>query len=304
MPASGRTTGGRWDLLDAMRWCLCVAVPTGLNTHARGRAPQLQAGASDQSANGLMHERTRTTPWPTCAPRWTWAPQPKTAQPKLWIFFASARRRKPSGAEIGVGRPFLHVSACTGGAGGSALVWLLAPHPTNKNELIVWDCAADPAELAGSQGGRHPPAHVHAAGGPARRRDATGAQDHPRQQVAHRPGQVAEPGSHRALGPGPHTGPAPRRAAGTKGGCWTGCGARSSSASRCRRWTSTKTSTVASSATTTRRALQRVRALSPQELADRAAQGKLALPGRASGRNRVPLPGASGAICPRSRRAP
>ena len=31
--------------------------------------------------------------------------------------------------------------------GGLALVWPLAPHPTNKNELIVWDCAADPAEL-------------------------------------------------------------------------------------------------------------------------------------------------------------
>jgi exodeoxyribonuclease-1 len=27
------------------------------------------------------------------------------------------------------------------------LVWPLAPHPTNKNELIVWDLAHDPAEL-------------------------------------------------------------------------------------------------------------------------------------------------------------
>jgi exodeoxyribonuclease-1 len=28
-----------------------------------------------------------------------------------------------------------------------AIVWPLAPHPTNKNELIVWDLAFDPAEL-------------------------------------------------------------------------------------------------------------------------------------------------------------
>jgi exodeoxyribonuclease-1 len=28
-----------------------------------------------------------------------------------------------------------------------ALVWPLAPHPTNRNELIVWDLAQDPAEL-------------------------------------------------------------------------------------------------------------------------------------------------------------
>ena len=30
-----------------------------------------------------------------------------------------------------------------------AVVWPLAPHPTNKNELIVWDLASDPAALAG-----------------------------------------------------------------------------------------------------------------------------------------------------------
>ena len=30
-----------------------------------------------------------------------------------------------------------------------AAVWPLAVHPTNKNEVIVWDLAADPAELAG-----------------------------------------------------------------------------------------------------------------------------------------------------------
>jgi exodeoxyribonuclease-1 len=29
-----------------------------------------------------------------------------------------------------------------------AVVWPLAPHPTNKNELIVWDLAHDPRELA------------------------------------------------------------------------------------------------------------------------------------------------------------
>jgi exodeoxyribonuclease-1 len=31
--------------------------------------------------------------------------------------------------------------------GGIALVWPLAPHPTNKNEVIVWDLAVDPSEL-------------------------------------------------------------------------------------------------------------------------------------------------------------
>ena len=29
-----------------------------------------------------------------------------------------------------------------------AVVWPLAQHPTNRNELIVWDLIHDPAELA------------------------------------------------------------------------------------------------------------------------------------------------------------
>src|SRR5690606_5719576 len=31
--------------------------------------------------------------------------------------------------------------------GCTAIVWPLAPHPTNKNEVIVWDLAHDPSEL-------------------------------------------------------------------------------------------------------------------------------------------------------------
>ena len=50
--------------------------------------------------------------------------------------------------EIGEGRPFIHISAMYGvERGAMAVVWPLAWHPTNKNELIVWDLAHDPAEL-------------------------------------------------------------------------------------------------------------------------------------------------------------
>jgi exodeoxyribonuclease-1 len=30
-----------------------------------------------------------------------------------------------------------------------ALIWPLGMHPTNKNEVIAWDLAYDPSELAG-----------------------------------------------------------------------------------------------------------------------------------------------------------
>ncbi len=47
-------------------------------------------------------------------------------------------------------KPFLHISGMYPPERGClAVVWPLAPHPTNKNEVIAWDLAADPSELAG-----------------------------------------------------------------------------------------------------------------------------------------------------------
>ena len=49
--------------------------------------------------------------------------------------------------EIGIGRPFVHISGRYPTERGClAVVWPLAPHPTNRNELVVWDLAADPSE--------------------------------------------------------------------------------------------------------------------------------------------------------------
>ena len=46
-------------------------------------------------------------------------------------------------------RPFLHVSGRFGTERGClALMWPLAMHPRNKNELLAWDLAQDPAQLA------------------------------------------------------------------------------------------------------------------------------------------------------------
>jgi exodeoxyribonuclease-1 len=74
----------------------------------------------------------------------------RTAQPKLFEFCLKLRKKEAVWAEIGVGRPFLHISGMYGPERGCiALVWPLAPHPTNKNELIVWDLSVDPAELLG-----------------------------------------------------------------------------------------------------------------------------------------------------------
>ena len=78
----------------------------------------------------------------------------RTRQPRLWDFCLRLRSKHAVIEEIEsarqAGQPFLHVSGMYGGERGClAVVWPLAPHPTNRNELIVWDLAADPSELFG-----------------------------------------------------------------------------------------------------------------------------------------------------------
>ena len=74
----------------------------------------------------------------------------RTNQPRLWEFCLKLRRKESVWAEIGANRPFLHISGMFGVEQGCmAIVYPLAQHPTNKNELLVWDLSHDPQELAG-----------------------------------------------------------------------------------------------------------------------------------------------------------
>ena len=73
----------------------------------------------------------------------------KQRQPRLWDFCLKLRKKDAVMAQIGAGRPFVHLSGMYPVERGClALVWPLAAHPTNKNEVIVWDLAQDPRELA------------------------------------------------------------------------------------------------------------------------------------------------------------
>ncbi|WP_295998073.1 exodeoxyribonuclease I, partial [Rugamonas sp.] len=75
-------------------------------------------------------------------------------QPKLFDFCFALHKKDRVADEIGMHlapalrAPFLHVSGMFPAERGCiALVWPLATHPTNKNEILVWDCSFDPAEL-------------------------------------------------------------------------------------------------------------------------------------------------------------
>ena len=79
----------------------------------------------------------------------------KKTNPKLFDFCLSLQKKDRVAAELGLpttlqnARPFLHISGMFPSENGCiAIMFPLAMHPTNKNEMIAWDLAHDPSELA------------------------------------------------------------------------------------------------------------------------------------------------------------
>jgi exodeoxyribonuclease-1 len=141
---------GRWDLLDVLR-CARALRPDGIAwpRHEDGRASFKLEHLT--RANGLDHDAAHDALSDVRATV-ALARLLKTRQPKLWHFCMRLRRKDAVLDEIAAaqsqGRPFLHVSGMYGSERGClALVWPLAPHPTNRNEIIVWDLAQDPVDL-------------------------------------------------------------------------------------------------------------------------------------------------------------
>ena len=138
---------GRWDLLDLVRATYALR-PEGIEW------PQGEDGRTSfklenlSRANGLVHEAAHdalsdvraTIALARCI---------RQRHPRLFDFALKLRKKEAVWAEIGSQpRPLFHVSGMYGVERGCiALVWPLAPHPRNKNELILWDLASDPAEL-------------------------------------------------------------------------------------------------------------------------------------------------------------
>jgi len=142
---------GRWDLLDVVR-CTWALRPEGIQW------PKHQAGEMSgrpsfklehlTAANGLSHEAAHDALSDVRATV-ALARLIKKAQPRLWDFCLKLRKKDAVAAEMGANRPFVHLSGMYPVERGClAVVWPLAPHPTNKNEVIVWDLAVDPHELA------------------------------------------------------------------------------------------------------------------------------------------------------------
>ncbi len=142
---------GRWDLMDVVRCCWALR-PEGIEW-PRYTEGEMQGRPSFKlehlaAANALLHEAAHDAMSDVRATL-ALARLIRTRQPRLWDFCLKLHKKDAVAAEIGVARPFVHLSGRYPVERGClAVVWPLAAHPTNRNELIVWDLAHDPSGLA------------------------------------------------------------------------------------------------------------------------------------------------------------
>ncbi|KQM75735.1 exodeoxyribonuclease I [Xylophilus sp. Leaf220] len=145
---------GRWDLLDVVRLTYALR-PDGIVW------PKKEDGSPSfkledlARANGLMHDAAHDALSDVRATI-ALARLVRDRQPRLFEFAFGLHRKDRVAAELGLpstaqtAKPFLHVSGMfPADRGCLAVMWPLAQHPTNKNEILAWDLAQDPSVLAG-----------------------------------------------------------------------------------------------------------------------------------------------------------
>ena len=145
---------GRWDLLDVVRMAYALR-PEGIVWPTKEDGSPSFKLEDLSRANGLAHEQAHDALSDVRATI-ALARLVRQHNPRLFDFCLGLHKKDGVAAELRLpvspktARPFLHVSGMYPAQRGClAVVWPLANHPTNKNEIIVWDLAHDPSELAG-----------------------------------------------------------------------------------------------------------------------------------------------------------
>jgi len=144
---------GRWDLLDVVRMAYALR-PEGIVWPTKEDGSQSFKLEHLSAANGLGHHAAHdalSDVYATIA----LARLIRDKQPRLFDFCFSLHKKDRVATELGLptspqhAKPFLHVSGMfPADRGCLAVMWPLATHPTNKNELLAWDLSQDPSELA------------------------------------------------------------------------------------------------------------------------------------------------------------
>ncbi len=144
---------GRWDILDLVRMAYAlrpdgIQWPLGEDGRVSFKLERLT------QANGLAHEAAHDALSDVRATI-ALARLLRQQQPRLFEHALALHKKERVASELHLpttaqtARPFLHVSGMFGVERGClALMWPLASHPSNRNELLAWDLAQDPAVLA------------------------------------------------------------------------------------------------------------------------------------------------------------
>ena len=142
-----RNQCGRWDIQDLVRATYALR-PDGINwpRDADGK-PRFKLEMLTK-ANDIAHEAAHDAVSDVRATI-ALARLIKTLQPKLFDFYLALHKKDRVMQEMNLpatqmfAKPFIHVSGMfPAGRGCMAVMWPLATHPTNKNEIIAWDLSA------------------------------------------------------------------------------------------------------------------------------------------------------------------
>ena len=143
---------GRWDLLDVVRMVYALR-PDGIEWPVKPDGKPSFKLEDLARANGLMHEAAHDALSDVRATI-ALARLIKSAKPRLFDFCLGLHKKSRVAAELGLPaslgecRPFLHVSGMFSPEHGClAIMYPLATHPANKNEVLAWNLAHDPSEL-------------------------------------------------------------------------------------------------------------------------------------------------------------
>lgn len=143
---------GRWDLLDVVRMAYALR-PDGIAWPLKEDGKPSFKLEDLARANGLMHEAAHDALSDVRATI-ALARLVRKTNLKLFDFCLGLHKKARVLVELGLpataqmSRPFLHVSGMfLPERGCLALMFPLATHPTNKNEILAWDLAHDPSEL-------------------------------------------------------------------------------------------------------------------------------------------------------------
>jgi exodeoxyribonuclease-1 len=139
----------RWDIIDMVRACRDLR-PEGIVWPKREDADRSSFKLEElTAANGIGHEQAHDAladVYATIA----MAKLIKDKQPKLYDFCYKLRRKNTVLKHIDLKgmSPILHTSGMYGSDhGNTRMVVPVAPHPVNKNSIIVFDLAQDPSIL-------------------------------------------------------------------------------------------------------------------------------------------------------------